>query len=193
MRLLKFSIIKRIKKSKGFTLIELLVVISIISLLSSVVMVAVKDAKEKADVTAFRASVEQFIKALEMYRNDHNGMYPGVDTGANYVSYSLSKSSETPSDPYPTGFDLKTEMLPYMKKLPVLPESTATGLQLNYRLNGTFDYPIGRCFGDASFPSYSHYVLKISKSVPGFTDWKNSTNLTSPYAENISFKCFSLQ
>jgi general secretion pathway protein G len=62
---------------KGFTLIELLVVISIIGLLSSIVLASLKDARNNAKNKAYRAEVNQFITALELYRNDNNGMYPG--------------------------------------------------------------------------------------------------------------------
>jgi general secretion pathway protein G len=57
--------------SKGFTLIELMVVISIISLLSSIVLASVKEVREKARATKFRAEVDQFINALELYRADN--------------------------------------------------------------------------------------------------------------------------
>jgi prepilin-type N-terminal cleavage/methylation domain-containing protein len=63
------------KTKRAFTLIELLVVISIIALLSSVVMVAVKDAREKAQIAKFKTEVGEFVKALEIYRSMY-GYYP---------------------------------------------------------------------------------------------------------------------
>ncbi len=53
------------KKNKAFTLIELLVVISIIGLLSSVVLVGVKEAKERARIAnlmRFEASIDGFLR-----------------------------------------------------------------------------------------------------------------------------------
>lgn len=177
MRLLKFSIIKRIKKSKGFTLIELLVVISIISLLSSIVMVAVKDAKEKANATAFRAGVEQFIKALEMYRNDHDGLYPGEETGTQNLVYTISSTT------VPT--ELTTALIPkYISKIP-----TPSNYSLIYKVpNGTPLVVLTRCFEDSSVPKY---LLYINKSEPGFEDWKYGT--IAPTVKNTTLKCFSLQ
>ena len=53
----------------------MLVVISIIALLSSVVMVAVGKAREKAQISKFRSEVREFVSALEIYRIN-NGHYP---------------------------------------------------------------------------------------------------------------------
>jgi prepilin-type N-terminal cleavage/methylation domain-containing protein len=53
-------------KKRGFTLIELLVVISIIMLLSSVVMVGVASAREKAQLSKYTTEVGEFVKALEI-------------------------------------------------------------------------------------------------------------------------------
>jgi prepilin-type N-terminal cleavage/methylation domain-containing protein len=62
-------------KDSGFTLIELLVVISIISLLSTIVLAVVQDGRIKAKNTAKNNLVMEYIKALELYRND-TGVYP---------------------------------------------------------------------------------------------------------------------
>ncbi len=65
----------------GFTLIELLVVISIIGLLSSIVLVSLNGAREKARVTKTKAELKQFYTALEMYYND-NSTFPCFNEGA---------------------------------------------------------------------------------------------------------------
>ena len=61
----------------GFTLGELLVAIAVISVLSTVVMVSSKGSQEKA-LNAKRLNlIEQYVTAIEMYRQD-NGGYPDI-------------------------------------------------------------------------------------------------------------------
>ena len=62
--------------SKGFTLIELLVVVAIISLLSSVVLAVLRDAREKAAYSKFDTEILQLRTAVSLYRADHNNSYP---------------------------------------------------------------------------------------------------------------------
>ncbi len=64
-------------RTKGFTLIEILVVVAIISLLSSVVLAGVREAKQRAEVNAFVSQLKQVQTALELYRQDY-GSYPNV-------------------------------------------------------------------------------------------------------------------
>ena len=61
--------------SKGFTLIELLVVISIIGLLSSIVLVSVNVAREKARDSKRLAEVNQLSLAIRIYVID-KGSFP---------------------------------------------------------------------------------------------------------------------
>jgi len=86
-----------LRSKSGFTLIELLVVISIIALLSTIVLGAVGDAREKAQVKKKNEIARQYINALELYRNDNintentiNG-YPGTTSALECLGYNLNE------------------------------------------------------------------------------------------------------
>jgi prepilin-type N-terminal cleavage/methylation domain-containing protein len=68
-----------LKNKKGFTLIELLVVIAIIGLLSTLAVVALNNAREKARDAKRVADIKQIQTALELF-NTETGAYP-VKTG----------------------------------------------------------------------------------------------------------------
>jgi prepilin-type N-terminal cleavage/methylation domain-containing protein len=57
-------------KNKGFTLIELLVVIAIIGILSTIVLVSVNTARNKANDVAIKAAVKQTRNVAELIYND---------------------------------------------------------------------------------------------------------------------------
>ena len=83
-------------KTGGFTLIELLVVISIIALLSAVVMVALKDARDKANISKVKSEIGEFVKALELYKSNY-GVYPGVTSTYTWLSGSVVGDTFTAS------------------------------------------------------------------------------------------------
>lgn len=65
-----------LNKNKGFTLIELLVVVSIISLLSSIVLASIQDARYKAKLSALKQYAVQIRNAIELYRLENNNNLP---------------------------------------------------------------------------------------------------------------------
>lgn len=65
------------KKQKGFTLIELLVVIAIIGLLSSIILVSVKTARDKSKISRSQVELQEMYKALLRYHIDHDAWPTG--------------------------------------------------------------------------------------------------------------------
>jgi len=66
---------------KGFTLIELLVVIAIIGLLSTLAVVALGNARQKARDARRLSDLKQLQTALELYYTDQTAYPSTLDTG----------------------------------------------------------------------------------------------------------------
>lgn len=64
------KITHRKNKLSGFTLIELLIVIAIIGLLSSVILVSLNSARQKARIARAEMDINQIIRAMMMYEDD---------------------------------------------------------------------------------------------------------------------------
>ncbi len=89
------------KIHSGFTLIELLVVIAIIGILSTLAIVALGSARQKARDSKRVADLSQVSKALELYYNDNND-YPTIITpGQPLASGSNIYMAAVPSNPTP--------------------------------------------------------------------------------------------
>ncbi len=77
------------KKSKGFTLIELLVVIAVIGLISSIVLVSMKEVREKARIAKAQEMVRQLHEIILINYQESDGTSPspsntGIGTGCTY-------------------------------------------------------------------------------------------------------------
>lgn len=102
-------------KRKGFTLIELLVVIAIIGLLSTLAVVALGSAREKARDSKRLSDLKQVQTALEMYYTDQNA-YPTAATGVTLGSGSYDCLNAS-------GFAATGCTEPYMANIPADPGS----------------------------------------------------------------------
>jgi prepilin-type N-terminal cleavage/methylation domain-containing protein len=90
----------QMRKTKGFTLIELLVVIAIISLLSSVVLAALNDARAKARDARRLEDLRQINNALQIYLLSNAeappGRYRSTDNNVNGLFSAFSEILQTP-------------------------------------------------------------------------------------------------
>ncbi len=84
---------------KGFTLIELLVVIAIIGILSTLAIVALGSARQKARDSKRVSDLNQIGKALELYYTNNN-TYPSIITAGQAISDGTTTYLSTvPSNP----------------------------------------------------------------------------------------------
>ncbi len=192
-------------KKAGFTLIELLVVISIISLLSSVVLVSVKGARDKAQVSKVRSGMVEFAKALEIYRVKY-GYYPQC-TSNNHNCYLYASIYTNPVE-VDEGGAFASDVSNELKNKQVLSQSLApllrslldlgyVGYDLYYVTDpGTLQnvYKSGgyKCGGNNSFNEYwvwiliqgkdGEYTLLNSSQISGWsTPSARSGNVDFPY------------
>jgi prepilin-type N-terminal cleavage/methylation domain-containing protein/prepilin-type processing-associated H-X9-DG protein len=69
---------RKLFKSKSFTLIELLLVVAIISILMSMLLPALKSAKEKAVTISCSGNLRQIMMTVHMYAQDNQQYYYGA-------------------------------------------------------------------------------------------------------------------
>ncbi len=174
-------------RSKGFTLIELLVVVAIISLLSSIVLASVKEAREKAQASKFRQELQQLVVALELYKTE-NGKYP-YETEGYLAEIRPTGEVITPS----TKTQLSVLLSNYIKTLPKTPDGMNYAYYSNVQNNSQYRY---RCAGETNFPPYVLYFTTASGpiSVKGITDLPSMEALYTNGTWNTSLssiKCFS--
>lgn len=79
-------------RALGFTLVELLVVIAIISLIVSMVLIAIPQVQRQARSTVCLSNQRQLNMAFVSYFSDHEGRFIGVDTDRNPWDWVITPS-----------------------------------------------------------------------------------------------------
>ena len=134
------------KMHKGFTLIELLVVIAIIGLLSTLAVVALNSAREKARDAKRVSDVKQVQTALELYYSD-NQQYPD---GAGALGVAITRLDGD-------GFGAAATEPVYMGLMPRDPQSPTIDYVYgrdsltSYHVNFTLEGPTGQ-YTDTAAP-----------------------------------------
>ncbi len=132
------------KKNLGFTLIELLVIISIISLLSSITLSSLQDARAKARDARRLEDLRQINYAIQLYIQD-NGEAPS----GRYKSTDINGGTAWDGN-------FEDELRKYIKKLPLDPlngEPFTASSKINFRIDRT---PIGN-----ESNSYKYYYHRL--------------------------------
>ncbi|MCK6470209.1 MAG: type II secretion system GspH family protein [Planctomycetes bacterium] len=63
---------------RGFTLVEMLVVIGILALLAALLLPVLGRARAEGRRTACKSNLRQVYQAMQMYTNEHHGVYPAL-------------------------------------------------------------------------------------------------------------------
>lgn len=98
------SVSKSPFRREAFTLVELLVVIGIIAVLISILLPALNRARDSANLTKCRASLNQIGVALRMYANDNRDHYPNPESCGDPVgeySYAFRRGVNEPDPTNP--------------------------------------------------------------------------------------------
>ena len=79
----------------GFTLVEILIVVVILGILAAMVIPVFGQASTDAKTSALASNLMKMRLQIELYKNHHNGKYPGTGTGGNPATFEQAMTGKT--------------------------------------------------------------------------------------------------
>ncbi len=118
------------KAESAFTLVELLIVVVILGILAAVAIPQFSDSTEEARASNLQSNLAVMRNAIEFYRTNHRGKYPGYPSGGGAPTASdatnqltlASQATGATAAPGTAGYDYG----PYIREQ--LPENPINGL-----------------------------------------------------------------
>jgi prepilin-type N-terminal cleavage/methylation domain-containing protein len=123
-------------KNKGFTLIELLVVIAIIGILASLVLVALGNARDKANDARIKSGISQLRTLAETIYDNNGSKYESASVGVDSCFVASTANDNTKC----TGANIKTSVDALIADIAAAGGSTvvaATGDSSHYCIEST--------------------------------------------------------
>jgi competence protein ComGC len=115
---------KKQKHDTGFTLMDVLLTSAIVSLLSSLFLFQVGEARKKADDANMQVEAQQVSTAIALYKNDNNGRAPLTVTGQAGIMYSESNSGTESNSKYIESMQLLVDQ-GYLPEIPRSPDGVS--------------------------------------------------------------------
>lgn len=165
-------------KTRAFTLIELLVVISIISLLASVVLGSLNEARVKARDTNRLQVVHQITTAMELYLSEYDTYYNAyTGSGPNYkhcIGIYPGDTCGFDSDAYTDDY-LNNALLEFIPELTLFPEINIVMTTGTYSIGGD---PVTVLAGTYPIEGITYYCAVMGCPTVRLT-WAMEQTLTS--------------
>jgi len=112
-------------RRQAFTLVELVIVLVIIGVVAAIAVPRLSRGATNASATAVTADLVMLRKAIELYRAEHEGIFPTVndfvDQMTMFSNVGGNSFSATPDIPNGIGYG------PYLKAMPPLPVGVRKG------------------------------------------------------------------
>jgi type II secretory pathway pseudopilin PulG len=112
------------KHKKGFTIMDVLISAAIVSLLSSLFLFRVSEAKKKAEDGQMKVQAHEVSNAIALYKNDNGGRAPLSTTGGGVGTPGVMHAENNPDSDYlPTMQTLVDNG--YLSKIPTSPDGSS--------------------------------------------------------------------
>jgi general secretion pathway protein G len=102
------------KAKHGFTLVEILIVVVILGILAAMVIPVFGQASTDAKESALASNLQKLRLQIELYKNHHNGQYPGTGTGSDPATFAEAMTGKTDLFGNENG-----QYGPYLERIPV--------------------------------------------------------------------------